>query len=141
MNIKHMTINYRIDVTKDAFIEYIFDADEDKMSAAYSNGTIHAELWIKEKENLWEYDEDFLTDATDKNGNVFDVNLCHALLCVKIEGTGSNNVDFAYEYKTGELHSLSIDGHDAWGFELARSGQTMREWLDGIDEFIVQKVN
>lgn len=184
MNIKHMTVNYHIDITQDACIEYKCDADEDKMSAVYSDGVVHAELWIKEKDDMWEYDEDFSIDVIDKNGNVFDVNLCHALkkfrnnglpavldgldnsqdsrwlyyerefyavvpvlrywghtnLYIKVEGTGSNGVNFDYEYETDKLQSISVEGHGVWGFELAKPGQSMTEWLSSMDDYIVQKV-
>ena len=62
----------------------------------------------------------------------------HASLRVIIEGTGSDGRDFTYEYETGEMQSLSIDDHNRQRVELPRPGETLRNWLDGIDDIIIK---
>ena len=59
----------------------------------------------------------------------------HALLCVNIEGTGSDGRDFIYEYETGRMQSLNIDDRNRWKVELPRPEVTLQNWLDGIDDY------
>lgn len=63
----------------------------------------------------------------------------HASLRVNIVGTGSDGRDFTYEYETGEMQSLSIDDRNRRRMELPRPGETMRNWLDEIDNSITQR--
>ncbi|MCR4896422.1 MAG: hypothetical protein K5891_06560 [Lachnospiraceae bacterium] len=81
MKMKHIAFNYHIDITPDLYIEYKSDVDEDTGSVALSDGVLQSELWIvnSKTDEKWLRYEDFLFDATDKRGSVFDVNFYQAL--------------------------------------------------------------
>ncbi len=74
---------------------------------------------------------------------VLPILLCwgHALLRINIDGKGTNGHDFAYEYETGRLQYLYVDGHGGWKMEIPQPGETIRDWFGKIDDFITDRVN